>query len=1719
MSKKNNNKNNVQENIFFKNSNINIKDYIPNNIKENNIREEYPLNYPDVTNRKYVYELYPNCLFEKWPSDEEIKTYDFNINSDIVFNDPNNNLLVLPYSLRKETFNSMVWMRPNEYLKQKLLISEIKKSFPHKNFYFIKNKFSMAYNNILNFKINKNNTTNDNINNKINKYIDNQNNINEIINEENDNGEEGLNSIDNFKIDIKKRNSIDISTIQSEECDYTKDFINGKLSNKERDIFEKIEKEENLGLFVVKGEIIEIIEEKEIEKKINNKNKNIDKETEIKYKIRLLPNNINLNNYLTDYCRWIASIFQIIIDNKINCENGLNHFLRRIYPQDENGTPKYNPSGKYWVKLYHMGEERKIEIDDKIPVNKTTFEPFFPQCESPYELWPLILTKAIIKLYSFKYHSDNYEYNEVGDNSILYSLTKYIGIQLTNDKFYSFLHNIRISDNNKREKKNITEKQKIKELIMLRKNKSFNYDLLIGYFKSKNLDLENNENIKKIENSNTISISPNKKPFYLPSINKKSDLVKYNEKISKINHRNSFLKSNNLTISKEILKPSWFKDFSLSPSSIKEFSNKLNIYNRFKIGEGSRLYNNSQKYMVSKMNKVTNKGIISDIGYSILELFLSHNFNMKRTRPISFNDLKLDIKLKYKQMNAEEKIKYIENLKELKITQKNEKKIRINEYLDIGKNLMFIRIYNGSVFNYSENNEKIDSSYSSKEIKIAKFCIDNQIPFPPEKYFENTFISKLYKDEDTGEINFWTKNFYEKLLKKYFLKKIIEKEDIINDNIIYKNNNNKIKEENENKEKNLNKRVSMMFEEFKKKCIDLEEVFDNDCNISTPGTWMGYDYFLNSFNNFTLFKNITHFRYKLNIDNIWYNYKNDLFEEKQSSNIVYLTKEICRVINGKNDFSPFSENELYILFEPNGERNFKSVSSELEYQRSNFTKNSNKFNDIEFSIILKIFIKKQNNKIKKIKEYIMKGYHMILNINLSDLNDGNECLENNNEFFIIIQGNKCPFGYFLQFFSNFFSIGNFSYNEFMINFNNFTEKKFDLFHPNLKQYKYYLMAHFIIEYNKEENKNNNTNDNNKIVKIYNDINNYEDNYIKSNIEIILINNINNKKVNIYCKNLMEIDFNLCDKYIIEISIRPPQDIPEKKFEYCLLYNSNIHFILCPNIQPFFIREKYIFNKYLILFNELIYPSEDVTAAFDISLEYRPNNNNENNENNDNNLESNDQIIPEEQQLKFDIPLQLSLDYGEKNILKKNFINNTNIRNLSLKGKLINTKEKDKNKDKSKDKQKVFENNTNDNNKNETYIIKCSLDPSDCPDYLKNFSLYKNDIYWKISVFSTNPICFVKNTMKEDLEESIKEGWEINHPGRAERARISRKKYLLNLKSKSGELLTLEEQKLLDIDLSQNKEKELFESSSNMIITNILPKVNNKNKIIEKNKNKSKIKLQKIEVENNNNTIENKFNFLFKDKKDNIDIMKKIPKMKKCYSFVMKNFYSYSIQNRVIIKNTMGSNILISNQNSLDNINDNYKSLPNIYCKTPDERMKEIKSIEDEYNNYNNMKILERNKSNNNLLFYKEEKDRIMKKLINKRFKLKKMNKENNMKLINIIKNNNDTIEKIIEINKLNKNISSYLKERDKIQDNEINEGLVLKWYESYMKILLEENKEYKNNNKINSNIDMIKSNLATLIGIKIKEIKKKNKKDNKLKKFIEIAKNLDITNKSVKNSK
>ena len=98
----------------------------------------------------------------------------------------------------------------------------------------------------------------------------------------------------------------------------------------------------------------------------------------------------------------------------------------------------YNPAGKYWVKLYHMGKERKIEIDDKIPITAHG-RILYPRCSNRNEIWTLLLTKALIKLTSNKWASPTASQEmEVGDGSIMYALTGYIPetINLKKD-FYS----------------------------------------------------------------------------------------------------------------------------------------------------------------------------------------------------------------------------------------------------------------------------------------------------------------------------------------------------------------------------------------------------------------------------------------------------------------------------------------------------------------------------------------------------------------------------------------------------------------------------------------------------------------------------------------------------------------------------------------------------------------------------------------------------------------------------------------------------------------------------------------------------------------------------------------------------------------------------------------------------------------------------------------------------------------------------------------------------------------------------------------------------------------------------------------------------------------------------------------------------------------------------------------------------------------------------------
>ena len=91
-----------------------------------------------------------------------------------------------------------------------------------------------------------------------------------------------------------------------------------------------------------------------------------------------------------------------------------------IYPQNASKKPIYNAYGKYLVKLFINGVERKIVVDDRLPVAAATGQLLCSSSTDPRELWVSIIEKAYMKV--------NGGYDFPGSNSgiDLYALTGWI---------------------------------------------------------------------------------------------------------------------------------------------------------------------------------------------------------------------------------------------------------------------------------------------------------------------------------------------------------------------------------------------------------------------------------------------------------------------------------------------------------------------------------------------------------------------------------------------------------------------------------------------------------------------------------------------------------------------------------------------------------------------------------------------------------------------------------------------------------------------------------------------------------------------------------------------------------------------------------------------------------------------------------------------------------------------------------------------------------------------------------------------------------------------------------------------------------------------------------------------------------------------------------------------------------------------------------------------
>lgn len=96
-----------------------------------------------------------------------------------------------------------------------------------------------------------------------------------------------------------------------------------------------------------------------------------------------------------------------------------------------------------------------------------------------------------------------------------------------------------------------------------------------------------------------------------------------------------------------------------------------------------------------------------------------------------------------------------------------------------------------------------------------------------------------------------------------------------------------------------------------------------------------------------------------------------------------------------------------------------------------------------------------------------------------------------------------------------------------------------------------------------------------------------------------------------------------------------------------------------------------------------------------------------------------------------------------------------------------------------------------------YVIQATFDKNDWKEAVLKNSEETKDIKWEMKVYSSDTVAIVKDTDKEDREKALKDSWEQAEPGRADKSRKSRLRYLASLKQERGEELTDQEKEALN----------------------------------------------------------------------------------------------------------------------------------------------------------------------------------------------------------------------------------------------------------------------------------------------------------------------------------
>lgn len=94
-----------------------------------------------------------------------------------------------------------------------------------------------------------------------------------------------------------------------------------------------------------------------------------------------------------------------------------------------------------------------------------------------------------------------------------------------------------------------------------------------------------------------------------------------------------------------------------------------------------------------------------------------------------------------------------------------------------------------------------------------------------------------------------------------------------------------------------------------------------------------------------------------------------------------------------------------------------------------------------------------------------------------------------------------------------------------------------------------------------------------------------------------------------------------------------------------------------------------------------------------------------------------------------------------------------------------------------------------NNKDEprNYYLQASFDLREWPEG-KEENEQTASLHWILKVCSSDTIVIFRDTQKEDNIKAIKKSWEDKEPGRLEKAKLARKKFMIIEKQRRGEAL-------------------------------------------------------------------------------------------------------------------------------------------------------------------------------------------------------------------------------------------------------------------------------------------------------------------------------------------